>query len=143
MKSGPSAAEVLSGGLRGLPRNDFARVLFEPSMPNEVVLLSSQMLSGSPNPTDGAESFVTTAAGALLGLPTEPVSSYLVSFISVITDSLITLQQARMSHKQVEQHRRLKAKQYFDELRCLIPNGTDPKCDRNRFQNVFWNFLIQ
>ena len=38
-----------------------------------------------------------------------------------------------MSHKQVEQHRRLKAKQYFDELRCLIPNGTDPKCDRNRF----------
>ena len=40
-----------------------------------------------------------------------------------------------MSHKQVEQHRRLKAKQYFDELRCLIPNGTDPKCDRNRLYN--------
>lgn len=37
-----------------------------------------------------------------------------------------------MSHKQVEQHRRQKAKQYFDELRCLVPNGRDPKNDRNK-----------
>jgi hypothetical protein len=76
MISGLSAAEVLSGGLRSLPRNDFARVLSEPNTTTEVVLLSSQMLSVSPSPTDGAESFVATAAGALLGLPSEPVSSF-------------------------------------------------------------------
>ncbi len=40
--------------------------------------------------------------------------------------------QARLSHKQVEQHRRLKAKQYFGQLRCLVPTGLDPKNDRNK-----------
>jgi len=38
----------------------------------------------------------------------------------------------RPSHKQVEQHRRLKAKQYFDELRELLPGSRDNRCDRNR-----------
>lgn len=38
-----------------------------------------------------------------------------------------------MSHKQVEQHRRLKAKQFFDELRCLVPAARDPKNDRNKY----------
>jgi len=38
----------------------------------------------------------------------------------------------RPSHKQVEQHRRLKAKQYFDELRELLPGNRDSRCDRNR-----------
>ena len=79
MIKGPSAAEVLSGGLRSLPRNDFARVLTEPNMSSEVVLLSSQMLSGSSSPTNGADPFLATAAGALLGLPAEPVSSTLVT----------------------------------------------------------------
>ncbi len=78
MISGLSAAEVLSGGRRCLPLHDFARVLTEPNATNEVVLLSSQMLSLSPSPADGGESFVATAAGALLGLPSEPVSSFLV-----------------------------------------------------------------
>ena len=32
----------------------------------------------------------------------------------------------------MEQHRRLKAKQYFDQLRCLVPTGRDPKNDRNK-----------
>jgi hypothetical protein len=32
----------------------------------------------------------------------------------------------------VEQHRRLKAKQYFGQLRCLVPTGLDPKNDRNK-----------
>jgi hypothetical protein len=41
-----------------------------------------------------------------------------------------------MSHKQVEQHRRQKAKLYFDELRCLVPAGRDPKNDRNRVLQV-------
>ena len=41
-----------------------------------------------------------------------------------------------MSHKQVEQHRRQKAKLYFDELRCLVPTGRDPKNDRNRVLQV-------
>ncbi len=40
--------------------------------------------------------------------------------------------QARLSHKQVEQHRRLKAKQYFGQLRCLVPTGLDQKNDRNK-----------
>jgi len=40
--------------------------------------------------------------------------------------------QARLSHKQVEQHRRLKAKQYLDQLRCLVPTGRDPKNDSNK-----------
>ena len=49
--------------------------------------------------------------------------------------------QARMSHKQVEQHRRLKAKQYFDELRCLVPTGRDPKNDRNRVLQLAIEYL--
>jgi len=32
----------------------------------------------------------------------------------------------------VEQHRRQKAKQFFDELRCLVPAARDPKHDRNK-----------
>lgn len=59
---------------------------------------------------DGGD-FAASAASALLGLQHEPV---------------------KMSHKQVEQHRRLKAKQYFNELRCLVPGGRDPKNDRNK-----------
>ena len=38
----------------------------------------------------------------------------------------------RPSHKQVEQYRRMKAKEYFDELRDLIPSSRDTRCDRNR-----------
>mmetsp|Transcript_61773 Transcript_61773/g.147721 ORF Transcript_61773/g.147721 Transcript_61773/m.147721 type:complete len:313 (-) Transcript_61773:1327-2265(-) len=38
----------------------------------------------------------------------------------------------RMSHKQVEQFRRQKAKEYFEELRELLPNNTDHRCDRNK-----------
>lgn len=51
-----------------------------------------------------------------------------------VATALLGLQgeNTRMSHKQVEQHRRLKAKQYFDELRCLVPGGMDSKNDRNR-----------
>eukprot|EP00802_Teleaulax_amphioxeia_P010704 Tamp_10733.p1 GENE.Tamp_10733~~Tamp_10733.p1 ORF type:complete len:451 (-),score=101.91 Tamp_10733:387-1739(-) len=37
----------------------------------------------------------------------------------------------RLSHKEVEQRRREKAKQYFDELRCLLPCGADSKFDKN------------
>mmetsp|Transcript_14950 Transcript_14950/g.38028 ORF Transcript_14950/g.38028 Transcript_14950/m.38028 type:complete len:304 (+) Transcript_14950:200-1111(+) len=36
-----------------------------------------------------------------------------------------------MSHKQVEQHRRLKAKLYFEELRAMIP-AVDARSDRNK-----------
>jgi len=38
----------------------------------------------------------------------------------------------RPSHKQVEQYRRMKAKEYFEELRDLLPASRDTKCDRNR-----------
>ena len=38
----------------------------------------------------------------------------------------------RPSHKQVEQYRRMKAKEYFEELRDLLPSSRDTKCDRNR-----------
>jgi hypothetical protein len=38
----------------------------------------------------------------------------------------------RMSHKQVEQFRRQKAKEYFEELRELLPHTTDHRCDRNK-----------
>ena len=37
----------------------------------------------------------------------------------------------RPTHKQVEQHHRMKAKEYFEELRELLPWSRD-KCDRNR-----------
>lgn len=38
----------------------------------------------------------------------------------------------RPSHKQVEQYRRMKAKEYFEELRDLLPSSRDTRCDRNR-----------
>lgn len=38
---------------------------------------------------------------------------------------------SRMSHKQVEQHRRLKAKLYFEELRAMLP-AVDARSDRNK-----------
>mmetsp|Transcript_49050 Transcript_49050/g.98118 ORF Transcript_49050/g.98118 Transcript_49050/m.98118 type:complete len:215 (+) Transcript_49050:2-646(+) len=37
----------------------------------------------------------------------------------------------RLSHKEVEQRRREKAKHYFDELRALLPCGADSKFDKN------------
>lgn len=37
----------------------------------------------------------------------------------------------RLSHKEVEQRRREKAKLYFDELRALLPCGADSKFDKN------------
>jgi len=37
----------------------------------------------------------------------------------------------RLSHKEVEQRRREKAKQYFDELRSLLPCGAESKFDKN------------
>ena len=56
-----------------------------------------------------------TAARALLGLQNEPV---------------------RTSRNRIEHRRRLTAKQYFERLRCLVPGGTDPKCDRNRLLQI-------
>jgi len=38
----------------------------------------------------------------------------------------------RPSHKQVEQYRRMKAKEYFEDLRDLLPSSRDTRCDRNR-----------
>mmetsp|Transcript_70085 Transcript_70085/g.146136 ORF Transcript_70085/g.146136 Transcript_70085/m.146136 type:complete len:462 (-) Transcript_70085:21-1406(-) len=116
-----SAAEVLAGNLIptgsyppvgkpasvwGTPKArsvSISAVAFKPA--------SAPSKGGSQaSPLDSTET-VATAAGTLLGLQNE---------------------NTRMSHKQVEQHRRLKAKQYFDELRCLVPGGTDSKNDRNR-----------
>eukprot|EP00961_Rhodomonas_salina_P061034 819717-Rhodomonas_salina.2 len=42
----------------------------------------------------------------------------------------------RLSHKEVEQRRREKAKQYFDELRALLPCGADSKFDKNTILQV-------
>ena len=45
---------------------------------------------------------------------------------------LQTEPEKRLSHKEVEQRRREKAKQYFDELRGLLPYGGDSaKFDKN------------
>jgi hypothetical protein len=38
----------------------------------------------------------------------------------------------RPSHKQVEQYRRMKAKEYFEDLRDLLPASRDTRCDRNK-----------
>jgi len=46
----------------------------------------------------------------------------------------------RLSHKQVEQYRRMKAKEYFDQLRDLLPNK-DIRCDRNKILQEAINFL--
>lgn len=47
----------------------------------------------------------------------------------------------RMSHKQVEQHRRMKAKQYFEELRAMLPHGVDSRSDRNKVLSVAIDYL--
>jgi len=46
-----------------------------------------------------------------------------------------------MSHKQVEQHRRMKAKQYFEELRAMLPSGVDSRSDRNKVLSVSIDYL--
>ena len=38
----------------------------------------------------------------------------------------------RPSHKQVEQYRRMKAKEYFEDLRDLLPASRETRCDRNK-----------
>ena len=85
---------------------------------------------------DGGD-FAASAASALLGLQHEPVRllcacSRSQGAAADADASACALLQVKMSHKQVEQHRRLKAKQYFNELRCLVPGGRDPKNDRNK-----------
>jgi len=72
------------------------------------------------DPPVQSSELVASAAGALLGLQND---------------------QSRMSHKQVEQHRRLKAKQFFDELRCLVPAARDPKNDRNKVLQLAIEYL--
>mmetsp|Transcript_22318 Transcript_22318/g.53546 ORF Transcript_22318/g.53546 Transcript_22318/m.53546 type:complete len:471 (+) Transcript_22318:123-1535(+) len=49
-----------------------------------------------------------------------------VAIVGLMDDST-----ERLSHKEVEQRRREKAKQYFDELRTLLPCGADSKFDKN------------
>jgi hypothetical protein len=46
----------------------------------------------------------------------------------------------RMSHKQVEQHRRLKAKMYFDDLRSILP-CVDVRSDRNKVLAVAIDYI--
>jgi hypothetical protein len=80
-----------------------------------------------------------SAASVLLGLQIESVIAHTTPYGSFYLGVLCLtcfVVQARMSHKQVEQHRRQKAKVYFDELRCLVPTGRDPKNDRNRVLQV-------
>ena len=62
----------------------------------------------------------TTAAAALASMPA-PMSA-----VGILDEN-----NERLSHKEVEQRRREKAKQYFDELRSLLPCGAESKFDKN------------
>ena len=72
MMGGLSAAEVLSGGLRNVPKAAFARALTESSLSQKNVSISPASSRCGAASTDGPE-LVATAAGALLGLHNEPV----------------------------------------------------------------------
>lgn len=74
----------------------------------------------------GLPKIVSTAADALL------------SFQSLEEDDSVSTD--RMSHKQVEQHRRLKAKMYFDDLRSILPN-VDVRSDRNKVLAVAIDYI--
>jgi hypothetical protein len=72
MISGLSAADVLAGGVRAVPRCHFARALSDP--PLKGVVSPSHSLVGSSVLDVGTDNNSTaTAAGALLGLHSEPV----------------------------------------------------------------------
>uniref|UniRef100_A0A7S0F5I2 BHLH domain-containing protein n=1 Tax=Hanusia phi TaxID=3032 RepID=A0A7S0F5I2_9CRYP len=123
-----SAAEVLIGCPP--PKNGLAPWGMKAPQPTPptIVPYKAQTTPAPPpsisikpaEPPVQSSELVATAAGALLGLQNE---------------------QSRMSHKQVEQHRRLKAKQFFDELRCLVPAARDPKNDRNKVLHMAIEYL--
>ena len=69
---GLSAAEVLSSGLRNVPRPAFARALTESVVFSKAAIHSGRAQGCFVPPLDGPE-MVATAAGALLGLHSEPV----------------------------------------------------------------------
>jgi hypothetical protein len=54
-----------------------------------------------------------------------------------IAATLLDESTERLSHKEVEQRRREKAKLYFDELRALLPCGADSKFDKNTILRTF------
>mmetsp|Transcript_21678 Transcript_21678/g.50293 ORF Transcript_21678/g.50293 Transcript_21678/m.50293 type:complete len:197 (+) Transcript_21678:126-716(+) len=78
------------------------------------------------------------AASAKLARTAPPPSSSAPEPLNSAADALLSFQtiddespHSRMSHKQVEQHRRLKAKLYFEELRAMLP-AVDARSDRNK-----------
>jgi hypothetical protein len=72
MIRGLSAAEVLSSGLRNVPRPAFARALTDSVVPSKAAIHAGRVQGCSAPNVDGSE-MVATAAGALLGLHNEPV----------------------------------------------------------------------
>jgi len=75
-----------------------------------------------------------TAAG-MMGVggaaATVPTTVSAVSLTTPMAATLLDENTERLSHKEVEQRRREKAKLYFDELRALLPCGADSKFDKN------------
>eukprot|EP00282_Hemiselmis_andersenii_P000782 CAMPEP_0114116398 /NCGR_PEP_ID=MMETSP0043_2-20121206/4476_1 /TAXON_ID=464988 /ORGANISM="Hemiselmis andersenii, Strain CCMP644" /LENGTH=299 /DNA_ID=CAMNT_0001208715 /DNA_START=294 /DNA_END=1190 /DNA_ORIENTATION=+ len=67
------------------------------------------------------------------GKPTTPGSTREGGEEEMAINALLGLQNEtpKLSHKQVEQQRRLTAKMYFEELRGIIPGGTDHRHDQN------------
>jgi PAS domain S-box-containing protein len=77
-----------------------------------------------------------TSAAAMLGgghaVPSSAAMAAAMPAASAVTAAgLMDDSTERLSHKEVEQRRREKAKQYFDELRTLLPCGADSKFDKN------------
>jgi len=85
----------------------------------------AKVLTGGPK---------ATSAAAMLGgnVPSSAAMAAALPAVSAITAaSMLEDSTERLSHKEVEQRRREKAKQYFDELRALLPCGADSKFDKN------------
>mmetsp|Transcript_20203 Transcript_20203/g.48071 ORF Transcript_20203/g.48071 Transcript_20203/m.48071 type:complete len:461 (-) Transcript_20203:198-1580(-) len=73
----------------------------------------------------------TSAAAMLAHPPSSAAMAAAMPAAAALSAGLVEEGSERLSHKEVEQRRREKAKQYFDELRALLPCGADSKFDKN------------
>ncbi|KAJ1481469.1 hypothetical protein T484DRAFT_1807314, partial [Baffinella frigidus] len=123
----PTAAEVLCGSGRGTGAWGAAASLLFSRPSSAPVTPNSHPIASRPAPAKAHRT--PSAPGESAHSPN--TNDGLASVAGALLD-LSGSDPSRMSHKQVEQHRRLKAKEHFDELRCLVPGGRDAKNDRNR-----------
>jgi len=97
--------------------------------------LSGNVVPETKTPTKPASGNKASSAAAMLG--SHPPSSAAMAAAMPPASAALTAPSIpdegteRLSHKEVEQRRREKAKQYFDELRALLPCGADSKFDKN------------